>query len=195
MKIAKIVLLLLTFFVTSCALVPQEVTLIPNIHVIDSNTGKGLKVTVRVKDERNSKSLGYRGATAAKGAAVTTTQNMEKLVRDELLKGLKKKGFDITEYDTKHEREFIVELRHLECYLSMGLWAVGIHVKGAMKVIAKNRGDGYEKMYRIENEERSAIGPGANKKGQLITKGLSNLLEKLLSDDNLFRFLSNHNTI
>ncbi len=91
MKISVIAMSMLTFLITGCALVPQEVTLVPNVHVIDSNTGKGLKVTVRIKDERNSETLGYRGAAAAKGAAVTTTQNLVALVKSEILKGLKKK--------------------------------------------------------------------------------------------------------
>ncbi len=198
MKISVIVMSMLTFFITGCALAPQEVTLVPNVHVIDSNTGKDLKVTVRIKDERSSETLGYRGAVAAKGAkgaAVTTTQNMGELVRSEILKGLKKKGFDITEYGTKHEREFIVEIRHLECYLSMGLLTGSIHVKGALKVIAKNRGIEYEEMYRIENKNGAGMGSVAKKRGPLISEGLSNLLEKMFSDKRLFRFLSDQSPI
>ncbi len=88
----------------------------------------------------------------------------------------------------------MVEIRHLDCYLSMGLWTVSIHVKGALKVIAKNRGEVYEEMYRIENMNGAGMGSVAKKRGLLISEGLSNLLEKMFSDKRLFRFLSDQST-
>ena len=80
MKIVILSILILCFagFV-GCAYIPQEVTLTPETHVIESNTGKGLKVSVTVKDERPSMSLGFRRSGWGRGSEITTAQNMEEL--------------------------------------------------------------------------------------------------------------------
>lgn len=190
MKIVMIVLSMLSLFFAGCAYVPQQVSITPGIHVINTNTGKGLKITVRVKDERPSKSLGHRGDNYGRGAEITTTQNIEGLVTAEILKGLKKKGFDIAEYKVKHERELIAELRHFEYSTSLGFFTSGVHVNGALKIICKNKENEFERMYRIENEEKVVVTPGAKANERIISEGMSNLLEKLLSDNELLSFLA-----
>ncbi len=190
MKIAKIILSIFTLSFVGCAYVSQQALISPSIHVINSNTGKGMKIMVRVKDERPSKSLGHRGDANGRGAEITTTQNIEGLVREEILRGLKKKGFDIAEYNVKHDRELIAELRLFEYSTSIGFFTRGVHVNGAIKVICKNRENEFERMYRIENEERVVIVPGAKANERMITEGMSNLLEKLLSDNELINFLA-----
>ncbi len=190
MKIVNVILSIFALSFVGCAYVSQQVQISPSIHVIDSNTGKGMKITVRVKDERPSKSLGHRGGPYGRGAEITTTQNIEGLVREEIIKGLKKKGFDTAEYNVKHDRELIAELRLFEYSTSTGVFTNGVHVNGALKVICKNRDSEFERMYRIENEDRVVLVPGAKTNEQMLSDGMSNLLEKLLSDNELINFLA-----
>jgi hypothetical protein len=169
----------------------QEVTLTPLLEVAESNTGKGLKITVTVKDERPTKSLGFRRSGFGRGAEIKTAQNIGELVKRKILEGLELKGFDTSEYIEKHDIELIVELRLLEYNTSTGMVTGGVHVKGALKAMGKNKGAEYEEMYRFASEKRVIIVPTAKANEQLITVGLSHLLEELFADEKLFKFLSN----
>lgn len=192
MDTVKIVMLsMLMLFFAGCAYMSQEVTLNPDLNVVESNAGKGMKITVTVKDERPSKSLGFRRSGLGRGAEIKTTQNIGELVKRQILDGLKMKGFDTTEYMEKHDIELIAELRLLEYNTSTGLMTGGILVKGALKAIAKNKGMEYEEMYRFESEKRILIVPTAKENERLITVGMSSLLEELFADEKLFKFLSN----
>jgi len=186
-----IVLAVFTFCIAGCAYMSQEVTLNPLLEVTESNTGKGIKITVTVKDERPTKSLGFRRGGYGRGAEIKTVQNIEELVKRKILEGLKMKGFDTTEYIEEHDIKLIAELRLLEYTTSTGLMTGGVLVKGALKAIGKNKGMEYEEMYRFESEKRVIIVPTANENERLITEGLSHLLEELFADERLFKFLSN----
>jgi uncharacterized lipoprotein YajG len=77
MKIVKVILSIFALFFVGCAYVSQQASITPSVHVINTNTGKGMKITVRVKDERPSKSLGHRGSAYGRGAEITTMQKTE----------------------------------------------------------------------------------------------------------------------
>ena len=188
-NILPIFVLLLLFF-SGCAYIPQEATLVPSVSVIPSNIGNDLEVSIKVVDERPTESLGNRGSAVVKGAEITTTQDLAAIIKDEIFKGLKNMGFNPLDYKEEFPRRIVIELRLLEYSTSTGFWTGGVHLKGALKAMASNQDENYENFYRIEKEKRVVFVPGAKANEKIINEGLTELLQELFNDNNLFQFLA-----
>lgn len=183
-SLASVVLL------SGCAFMSQQATLSPTVSVTASDEGKNVTVAVRVVDERPSKSLGRRGTGLAPAAEITAAQDVAVVVQQQVVDGLRKKGFNTVDYSEQRDPHLTVEVRLLEYSTSVGFWTGGVHIKGALKVIAGRQGASYERMYRSEKEERVVVVPTAGSNQEWINAALSDVLQQLFEDIGLFRFLS-----
>ena len=173
--------------VSGCAFNPQTATLDPDVFVQASEMGKGQTVALRVVDDRTSEEIGRRGMGMAK---ISVEQNLSQLIEEELTLGLEKKGFSVVEYDADAPRRLIVELRSIEYETSIGFWTGGVHIKGALKAEAEVGDQEYSEFYRIENERRVLVNPTAEGNEKMINQGLTDLLNELFEDNDLFKFLA-----
>lgn len=185
-NLAAIAALLLT----GCAFAPQKANIAPTVSVMSSSEGNGIGVAVRVTDERASKSLGRRGTAYGAAAEITAAQDVAMIAQNEIIAGLKKKGFAAAESESGARAKLMVEVRLLEYSTSQGFWTGGVHIKGALKAVASKDGKSYEKMYRSEKEERIVVVPTADKNEKWINDALSDVLTQLLDDKGLVMFLS-----
>jgi len=181
---------LLAFVASSCAFIAQEVKLAPTVSIASSNVGRGTSVGVRVVDERPKKALGHRGAAYGAAAEITTKDDLAEVVRVEIEKGLKGKSFGLAQFSQDYPVRLSVEVRLLEYATSTGFWSGGIHTRGALKAIATKNGRGYEKLYRVEDEDRVIVVPTADRNEHLINEALSKLIGELFNDQELFTFLT-----
>ncbi len=184
-----VVYICLLFLVSACAYTPQQATLEVTPEIAKANIGAGKTVAVSVVDERLEKSLGHRGTAYGKAAAITTDQDLTKVIREAFYKALTSKGFKPVSTLQKADKKLETELRHFEYSTSTGFWTGGIHVKGAMKVYASGSPK-YENMYRIEKEERVVLVPGAESNERILNEGLTMLVEKIFQDEALLNVLS-----
>jgi uncharacterized lipoprotein YajG len=175
---------------SGCAFMPQQANLRPAVSVLASSEGKNVTVAVRVIDERPSKSLGRRGTGLAPAAEITAAQDVAMVVQQQVVDGLRKKGFNPVDYNEHNNTRLTVEIRLLEYSTSVGFWTGGVHVKGALKAIAVRNGESYERMYRSEKEERIVVVPTAETNEEWINAALSDMLSQLFEDTGLFKFLS-----
>ena len=183
-------ILSIILFINGCAFTDQKAFLNPTLTLESSNIGNGQHVGLKVVDERPNKNLGYRGGGyIGKGGAITSDQDIAKLLEEKISDGLKMKGFEPTSYSNNNTRSIKVELRSLEYFTTTGFWTGGVHTKSALKVTAKNLSKEFEDFYRIEKEERVMVGPGAQSNEKMINSALSEILQKLFDDQNLFKFL------
>jgi uncharacterized lipoprotein YajG len=173
-----------------CAFNRQQVNFSPTTNVISSDAGKDVTVAVRVVDERPSKSLGRRGTAYGPAAEITEAQGLAVVVQQQVIDGLRKKGFNPVDYHEEKDPRLTVEIRLLEYSTSQGFWTGGVHIKGALKAVAVRAGKNYERMYRTEKEERVVFVPTANTNEQWINTALSDVLRQLFEDEGLFRFLA-----
>lgn len=179
-------------FINGCAFTSQKAVLNPTLDFVSQNFGNGQQVGVKVLDERSDKTLGYRGAAnISRGGAITTDQDVAMVLEDKIKEGLKMQGFEPVPYSDNVSRTMKVELRSLEYFTSTGFWTGGVHTKSALKVIAKNSGKDYEEFYRVEKEERVMAVPSAEENERLINLALSAVLQKLFTDQKLFKLLGN----
>jgi uncharacterized lipoprotein YajG len=181
---------LLMALLTGCAFTPQEANLDPTISVMPSQEGQGVTVSVNVVDERPSKSLGHRGTGYGKGAEITASQDLDVVVYNKIVSALETKGFTVTEAGVTAPVDLKIELRLLEYSTSVGFWTGGVHVNGAMKAVATNNGDVYERMYRSDDEERVVFVPDASSNEKMINESLSFLLNQVIGDNALIGHLA-----
>ena len=181
---------LLAVTIQGCAFTPQKANLTPTVNVTVSNEGKNVAVGVRVLDERASKSLGHRGTAYGAAAEITEEQDLAVVVKQQLVEGLRKKGFNPVEFNASKEPRLTIEIRLLEYTTSQGFWTGGVHVKGALKASALRAAENYEHFYRSEKEERVVIVPTAESNEKLINSALSDLLNQVFEDTALFQFLA-----
>lgn len=196
-KVIKLTALLFAaILISSCALTPQSVVLEPSLEVAPSDLGKGHTVAVYVVDERVSTELGRRGTGAMRGAAITSTNDMVSVFRDAIVQNMEKLGFDATaiqtfEESTSEPMVLRVDIRAVNYETSMGFWTGGVHVRGALKTTATDTQSlrTYEQLYRVDDEERVVVVPGADSNAQMINTAISALLQKLFDDVELIKFL------
>lgn len=196
-KAQKLTALLFTaVLMTSCAFTPQTVVLEPTLNVAPSDLGKGHTVAVYVVDERVSTEIGRRGTGAMRGAAITATNDMVSVFRDAIVQNMEKLGFDAMaiqtfEESTSEPMVLRVDIRAVNYETSMGFWTGGVHVRGALKTTATDTQSlrTYEQLYRVDDEERVVVVPGADSNAQMINTAISALLQKLFDDVELIKFL------
>ena len=178
------------FFVSACAFTPQKASLNPTIDLSESNIGNGKTVALKVIDERPEESLGHRGSAFMKGAEITTDQDVASVIYEEISEALQKQGFSTVPFDEKEKRSLKVEIRLIEYYTSTGFWTGGVHTKSALKAIARNGVDTYDKLYRVENEERVIFVPGAEHNEKIINTVIGDAIEEIFNDNQLLTLLA-----
>jgi len=195
LRALRITALLFTAALASgCALTPQTVVLEPTLEVASSDLGKGHGVAVYVVDERTSTEIGRRGTGAMRGAAITATNDMASVFSESIVQNMGKLGFDVKAVhslaECKDEPMVLrVDIRALEYDTSMGFWTGGVHVRGVIKATATQEAETYEQLYRVDDEKRVMVVPGADKNAQMINTAMSALLQKLFDDVALMQFL------
>lgn len=97
---ATIAALFAALALAGCALTPQTAHLAPSVAVSEENVGLGNRVVVSVIDKRDSRALGNRGTTWGAGAAIASDQDLLSVVREQMLTGLRAKGFDPSEEES-----------------------------------------------------------------------------------------------
>lgn len=178
------------FVLSGCAFAKQQANLAPTVSVVESTQGQGMTVAVRVVDERPSKSLGRRGSAYGAAAEITAVQEVAVVVQQQVVDGLKKKGFTIIDYAPGQPRNLTVEVRFLDYSTSQGMFTGGVNIRGALKASAQRDGQTYEQLYRSDKEERVVVVPTAKTNEQWINTALSEVLQQLFNDQGLMTFLA-----
>ncbi len=178
------------FVLSGCAFIEQQATLRPQLTVAEGDVGRGTSIAVRIVDERPDRTLGHRGTAYGKGAKIMTTQDVARVVHDQITDGLKRKRFVPIDYEPGTARALKVEIRLLEYSTSAGFFSGGIHTKATLKAVATNGGKEYENFYRVDNEERIVIVPTAERNEELLNAALSEVLRQLFQDQQLLAFLA-----
>ena len=186
----KIFLLVMSMFLGACAYTSQEAELAPSVDIEASNIGAGKQVALKVVDERTTKTLGHRGSAFIKGAKITTDQDVASVFFGTLQTALAKLGFTTVAFTPGDENSLRVDIRELNYYTSTGFWTGGVHTKAAAKVTAGEGSYPFEKVYTSEGEKRVVFVPGADKNTATINATLSDLITKIVTDQELVEFLT-----
>lgn len=183
-------LTLTLLLVAGCAQAPQRVWLEPKLNVPSSSVGEGRVVAVDVVDRRPSPSLGNYGKSRDTSTELSTEQDIALVVKQEVIAGMRKKGFVAVEEQTSRDAKLNVELLSLEYATSPNTWTGDVYIKSAMKTVASKNGKTLEKMYRANFDKRVVVVPTAATNEQWINEALGDVLRQLLEDGELSLFLT-----
>lgn len=195
MKTSKVLLSLVALAMAGgCAYTPQTVAIEPTLEVAASDIGGGREVSVYVVDERETTEIGRRGSGMLRGAAITTEQDVAKVFSDTIIANLNKMGYRASAVNSPAPAAgaslLRVDIRSIEYETSTGFWTGGVHARGSMKGTATRDNRSYDKLYRVDEEKRVVVVPGADSNAQMINATVSAVIQEMFNDVELFRFLS-----
>lgn len=190
LKIHTHMITLTVLLLAGCTQTPQQVWLAPTVHVQASFEGNGTTIAVNVVDGRPSKSLGYFGKTRDASSEITTAQDITAVVAQEILTGMRNKGFVVVDGKSKGDAKLTVEVRLLDYSTAPDTLTGSVNIKSALRVVAAKNGKYLEKTYRADNEKRVVVVPSAATNEQWINEAFSDVLRQLFADSQLSLFLT-----
>lgn len=180
--------LFIALAISGCASIPQEagLNLKPNFSM--SKLGNNKKVALIVQDERDSNTIGYRGAGLLQTGEVTL-RNIESIIKSNISNGLQKKGFLIDDSALK-TNNLNIKITNISYKMIPGIVSGTTKVEATAKVIAKNNNELYERVYRAENEDDMFFVNTSDENQVQIDAAVSELLTKIMNDNYLIKHLT-----
>ncbi|MBL7684797.1 MAG: hypothetical protein JNK65_02050 [Deltaproteobacteria bacterium] len=140
--------------------------------------GKGKKIHLIVKDERNSSTLGTR--MAGGGGKLKTDGSEMATLESALKQGFQSCGYELS---ASSSSELDIQLRDLSYSLAVGFWRGRINISAVTKAEIKKSGKVmFEKMVREEREEKRATVPTSKENIEDINQVFNNLVYKIVND-------------
>jgi uncharacterized lipoprotein YajG len=185
MKFISVFSILFILFLT-CAQLPQQIVLNPQINSAKQDSLSKEKLRIEIEDKRPDMVLGYLKKDSV---AVTTRQNLVDLFYKALSDDFKARGIIIA--DSNNEKAIIVkvELEKFKYIVTPALFLPGIHTQTQIKVTVVNAREEFSRTYNLENDRKNLFMPSAAQNEKLINQMLSDILNNILQDQSLLRFL------
>ncbi|MFA5125277.1 MAG: YajG family lipoprotein [Patescibacteria group bacterium] len=180
----------LSFLVSGCAYISQNLKVEPSANILSSQVGAGKKIGLCVVDEREDRIIGNRSNVyGMKTAKITTDQDVPEILQTAMSDGLRKKGFLPVAKD-ESATSMKVELRVLAYDVEMGFWTGGNIGKSTIKIVATNAaGQTYEKMYHGQREIRTCFLGSQETNAKVVNCAFSAAIENIFNDKDLIDFL------
>lgn len=172
-----------------CAWVPQSAQLKVAPTVAPSDQGRGLTIAVEVLDRRKSQTIGRRGVDSEL-AAITTKQNLSVLIRDALIAGYAKKGFNAIPHEGDPGRVLTVELRKLDYTTDMDFWKGIVMTEAILNASTMRDGVRFEQTYTGRRKETTIDAPGDKTNERLLSEAMTEAVKSLIEDPHLLRFVT-----
>jgi uncharacterized lipoprotein YajG len=191
MNIIKPALLTVSLLILqACTFTQHEVAFYPSMQPIESTIGEGTNIGFRVYDDRDSQTVGQRGAGMV-GADINASSIMLHL-DSELRRGFTAQGFKIvSSEDPSADAKLTISLRSLKFFIETGFWTGANNVSVAIKADGNRDGDEFRNSYNFDSEERALVVPDGSGIDQALNAGLTDVLTQLFADSELMKFLAN----
>ena len=178
------------FFALLTACSSQAVELQPQVvGAAPYASANGQLVTVAVRDERPSETIGTRGATVRLGD-ITAAGDVKSILSRTVSTTLEARGFRVQE-STPMAATLVIDLRNLSFAEHMGVWTGKRVAEAAVNArVMRNGAIVFEKLYRGSNVSHGMTVGTAHGNAGLINSALSDALQQLVSDQELMAALS-----
>lgn len=169
----------------ACGVTPQTAALTTQVTTQQTAAGSG-DVALDIVDERSGTMVGNRVAGGAEIRLTDVTSAIEPHVRDALLAN----KFRPVAKTAASDRRLKIEVRAVELKFASGFWTGGYFPRAALKAVATNKGQTFERFYRSEIESRSAVVNPEDRNNQLLSEVVSKAVSDLVNDPELMGFLA-----
>jgi uncharacterized lipoprotein YajG len=184
----RVAIVLLVAVLSACS--SQAVELQPEVlGATPYASANGQLVTVAIRDERPSETIGTRGATVRLGD-ITAAGEVNAILSRTVSTTLEQRGFRVQE-STPMAATLVVDLRNLSFAEHMGVWTGKRVAEAAVNArVMRNGAIIFEKLYRGSNISHGMTIGTAHGNAGLINSALSDALQQLVSDPELMAALS-----
>lgn len=172
-----------------CAWVPQSAQLKVVPTVAPSEQGRGVTIAIEVLDRRMTTTIGRRGVDS-ENAPITTKQNLSVLIRNALIAGYAKKGFNAIPHEGEPGRVLTVELNTLAYTTDMDFWKGIVMTDAVLNASMMKSGVRFEQTYAGRRKETTIEAPRARTNERLLNEALAEAVKSLIEDPRLLSFLT-----
>jgi uncharacterized lipoprotein YajG len=187
--ISKIIGLFAVLTLAACTFTPHEVAMTAQAPMLTSGVGDGVVVGLRVIDDRDSKTVGQRGAGMA-GADISASglvSHVERQSRDVL----RNKGFTIADYnDSSSNVKLTVSVRSFKFFIETCFFTGANNVSVAIKAEARKGMQDYQNTYSFDDEARMLVVPDGSGIDEMLNAALLDVLTQFAADSELSEFLA-----
>ncbi len=179
----------LALLVLSAGCAGQQATVTPTVVVEQETLGRGVEVSVAVRDARPGPELGLCNPASSFGGKLTTACDPSPAVRSAVEKGLRDKGFKPAAATEAVVRSLSVELTHLAYKPTYQAGQLLARAETTLSVTADNNGEKLARRYEAETVWKL---PGDNVEPEfdrLMSQTVSKAISKMASDYELIHFL------
>lgn len=176
-----------------CALSPQLIALRPSVSVPSSDIGHGRAVYIQVLDRRAQEAFGTRGGVYSHSDYIKPEGDIRAPIRAAVAAGLVEKGFTVTPDPAASALRMKVEVEAIGYQGEGSPTVTKVKTWATVRVRVEKKTDNTEQSYTGQYEANSSEGvimaPGAEKNARLINDIVSKVIERMLGDQQLLRFL------
>jgi uncharacterized lipoprotein len=183
--------LLAGVLLAACALSPQIVSIRPVLEAGgERSIGQQAIVALSVLDTRTSTIIGQRGGIYERTATISTEGDITGPVRGELAKILQALNFAVVEPGGPADVTLTVHIERIAYAAWGGDFVRGVRTDASVRVAAERGSRTFTGTYRGNHEKDTLTAPNAEENEALINAAISKVLQRVVSDAELLRFMA-----
>ncbi|MFT5691137.1 MAG: putative lipoprotein [Oceanicoccus sp.] len=186
----KIILIVLSLTLMSCAYSPQQLSINPVVGGYNERYGNNRPVTIVVEDQRQNKDVGTRGGVYENTSVISLVNNLDSAVAVAAIAKLAAEGFMVNSLQ-KDTAVLKIIIDRLDYDIPKDLVAKKVNLEALLRVEASYAGETYHGQYKTQETKQTVITPTMKQNEKMINGLLSTTLQRLFSDPKLKTFLSN----
>ena len=179
------------FFVmllAACALSPQVVVIDPVVKPGTAISAQGnSSLDIRVRDTRKSTVIGQRGGVYEATSHISTDDNMIKTLQNRIARAFADLGYATNTGNAA--AELTVDVIDISYVTAVEKLVRTVEIKSAIKATCRKDGQEYTSSYRVTNKKEVLKVPTEEENEKLVNEAVAIVLERLLSDGELFAFI------
>lgn len=182
--------ILMLLWLAGCALSPQTIDINPRIEIPKAaSTGQGRSVALEIADNRGTNVVGTRGGIYAKTSEISTSADIKTPVRNALSKALQAMGYQVVPAGSTADAQLRVIIDEIRYDTGGGNVVKEVETAATIRVVSQVNNREYTGRYRGKRTTEVFTSPDAEKNETMINAAVSHVLERVLGDDALHRFL------
>ena len=173
-----------------CALSPQTVNVQPSIDTAKlGQTGNGRSVALDVADDRGTPVIGTRGGIYSKTSEIRTAADIKTSLRNETARALQAMGYRVVAANGAADASLKVIIDSID-YTAIGENVVkAVEVAVTLRIVSKVDNREYTGRYRGRRSTDVLTAPDTEKNEKMINAAVSHVLERVLADTELHKFM------
>ena len=190
MRIASVLAVSLVALTQGCALKPQKVQVDPEVGYAGKASPSEILIGFSVADSRPTKKLGEIGDAHQVKVDVTADEDFVPLLTERLAASIEKRGFMVDPDIPFLDRTLTVKVSNLTLNSVKLPLAFRTELSAEVTAVAATDTGRYGRVYYVRTTEETAGPPYEKQSTKLINEAMSQALNAIMSDDQLFEMLA-----